>query len=173
MNPDPLRAALRDVPDFPKAGILFRDITPILADPDLLALAIARMAARHRGQGVDKVAAVEARGFIFGVGVAQALQTGFVPIRKKGKLPFQTIDVSYQLEYGAAELALHVDAIQPGERVLVIDDLLATGGTAQAAVRLLRQLGGEVVGVDFLIELDALRGRDRLADVDVFTHIHC
>lgn len=171
MNVDRLKAALRDVPDFPQPGILFKDITPILSDPELFRMAIDLMAERHRERGIQKVAAVEARGFIFGVGVARELNAGFVPIRKKGKLPYKTIEASYDLEYGSATLAMHTDAIQPGEKVLLIDDLLATGGTAQAAVGMIRELGGEVVGADFLVELTFLHGRDKLSDLDICAHI--
>ncbi len=173
MNVGRLTSALRDVPDFPKPGILFKDITPILGDPDLFREAIDLMAERHRGQTIDKVAAVEARGFIFGVGVAQALNAGFIPVRKTGKLPYETVEVSYELEYGTATIALHSDAINEGEKVLVIDDLLATGGTAAATVQLVEQLGGIVHAVDFLIELDFLDGRSKLGGYDVHAHIHC
>lgn len=173
MNVGRLTSALRDVPDFPKPGILFKDITPILGDPDLLQESINLMADRHRGQTIDKVAAVEARGFIFGVGVAQALHAGFVPVRKTGKLPYETVEASYELEYGTATIALHADAIDEGERVLIIDDLLATGGTAAATVQLVERLGGIVHAVDFLIELDFLDGRSKLGGYDVHAHIHC
>jgi adenine phosphoribosyltransferase len=172
MSMEHITAAIRDVPDFPKPGILFKDITPILADPILLADVIASMARRHHNQHIDKVAAVESRGFIFGVGVAQALKAGFIPIRKKGKLPFQTIEEDYDLEYGSATLAMHVDAIDAGETVLIIDDLLATGGTAAATVQLVERAGGFVQGLDFLIELDFLEGRSKLTGYDVYSHIH-
>ncbi len=173
MNASQLAAVIRDVPDFPQPGILFKDITPILADARLLKAATELMAHRHVGEAIDKVAAVEARGFIFGVAVAQYLDAGFVPIRKKGKLPYETIEASYELEYGAATLAMHTDAVDEGEQVLIIDDLLATGGTAAAAVSLVEQLGGVVRAVDFLIELEFLNGREKLAGHDVFAHIQC
>lgn len=173
MTSDTLTAAIRDIPDFPKEGIIFKDITPILADPDLFRAAVDLMAERHRGKGVTKVAAIEARGFIFGSGVARELNAGFIPIRKKGKLPYQTIEASYDLEYGSATLAMHVDAVAKGECVLLIDDLLATGGTAQACVGMIEQLGGVVHAADFLIELDFLKGRDKLQGYDVYAHIHC
>lgn len=173
MSCSALMQAIRDVPDFPKPGILFKDITPILASPDLLAQAIDLMAERHQGQGVTKVAAVESRGFIFGVGVARALHAGFVPIRKKGKLPYKTIEASYDLEYGSATLALHTDAVDDTDRVILIDDLLATGGTAKAALGLIEQLGATVQAADFLIELDFLKGRDQLEGYDVVAHLHC
>lgn len=173
MNSASLKAAIRDVPDFPKPGILFKDITPILADPVLLAGALDLLSDRHRNQPIDKVAAVESRGFIFGAGVARALHAGFVPVRKAGKLPYKRIEASYDLEYGSSTLAMHVDAVKEGERVLLIDDLLATGGTAEAAIRLIKQLGGVVAGADFLIELDFLNGRRRLSGYDVHALIHC
>ncbi len=173
MSVEKLTAAIRDVPDFPKEGIVFKDITPILLNPELFAIAIDLLAARHRGKGVDKVAAVEARGFIFGVGVARDLNAGFIPVRKAGKLPYQTIEASYELEYGSATLAMHTDAIEKGERVLLIDDLLATGGTAEACVGMIEQLGGVVHAVDFLVELDFLKGREKLAGYDVQSYIHC
>lgn len=168
-----LTNALRDVPDFPKPGILFKDITPILGDADLFGKSIDLLAARHVGKPIDKVAAVESRGFIFGVGVARLLGAGFVPIRKSGKLPYETLEISYQLEYGEATLAIHKDAIHADENVLIVDDLLATGGTAAAAASLVEQLGGIVAGIDFLIELDFLNGRAALPEYDVCSHIHC
>ncbi len=172
MSLEQLTAAIRDVPDFPKEGIVFKDITPILADPVLFRAAVDLMTERHRGRGVDKVAAVEARGFIFGTGVARELNAGFIPIRKAGKLPYETLEASYDLEYGSATLALHRDAIKEGERVLLIDDLLATGGTAQACVGMIEQLNGIVHAVDFLVELDFLKGREKLAGYDVRSYIH-
>ncbi len=165
-------AAIRDVPDFPKEGIVFKDITPILADPVLLRDAIELLATPYRSRGIAKVAAVEARGFILGVGVAQALQAGFVPIRKQGKLPGATVSQDYDLEYGKATLELHRDAFTPGERVLLLDDLLATGGTAAAAANLIEQAGGEVAAIEFLIELDFLNGRARLDGYHVHAPIH-
>jgi len=166
-----LAAAIRDIPDFPKPGILFKDITPILGNPDLFREAVEIFVARHQGKGLGKVAAIDARGFIFGGAVAQRLGVGFVPIRKKGKLPFQTHDESYDLEYGSNTISVHVDAFRPGEKVLILDDLLATGGTAAAAARLVRRAGGTVAGIDFLIELTFLKGRDKLAGYPVFAAI--
>lgn len=173
MSLEKLTAAIRDVPDFPKAGIVFKDITPILADAALFRAAVDLMTERHLGKAITKVAAIEARGFIFGTGVARELNAGFVPIRKKGKLPYKTIEASYDLEYGSATLAMHVDAVTEGDRVLLIDDLLATGGTAAACVGMIEQLGGTLHAADFLIELDFLKGRDKLAGYDVHSYIHC
>ncbi len=160
-----LRSAIRDIPDFPKPGILFRDITPLLADPGLFREAVGEFARICRGRNADKIAGIDARGFLFGATVAYELGLGFVPIRKKGKLPFHTITQSYDLEYGSAEVEIHTDAFQKGERVALIDDLLATGGTAGAAIKLIRQSGAKVVTAAFLIELSALGGRTALDDV--------
>lgn len=163
-----LKAAVRDIPDFPKPGILFKDISPILADPELFRAAVDVFVSRHAGAGIGKVAVIDARGFLFGSAVAYRLGAGIVPIRKKGKLPYDTFEQSYDLEYGSATLAMHTDAIRPGEKVLLLDDLLATGGTAAAAVRLIERGGGQVVELDFLIELAFLKGRERLAGRPVF-----
>ncbi len=154
--------AIRNVPDFPKPGIQFKDITPVLADGRLLDSTIELLVAGHRQQRVDKVVGIDARGFIFGAAAAVKLGAGFVPVRKKGKLPWTTHEESYDLEYGSATVAVHVDAVRPGERVLLVDDLLATGGTAAAAVSLLKKLGAEIAGVNFVIELTFLNGRQRL-----------
>jgi adenine phosphoribosyltransferase len=161
-----LERYIRDVPDFPIPGIVYRDITPLLARPEALRQAVREMSEPWAGRGVDLVASMEARGFIFGAGVALQLGAGFVPVRKAGKLPWKTREVRYTLEYGADVLHMHEDAIAPGQKVLVVDDLIATGGTASAVVDLVRQLGGEVVGVQFLIELSGLRGRDLLRGCD-------
>lgn len=160
---DQLRAAIRDVPDFPKPGILFKDITPVLADGRLLSLAIDGMIEPFAGQPVDKVVGIDARGFIFGAMMAQRLGCGFVPVRKKGKLPWKTRGVDYSLEYGSNSVEIHQDAIAPGESVLLADDLLATGGTAGAALHLIEQSGGQIVGSTFFIELGFLHGREKLA----------
>lgn len=160
---DRLRTAIRDVPDFPQPGIIFKDITPVLADPALLDLAINGMIAAINGQKVDKVVGIDARGFIFGSLVAQKLGAGFIPARKKGKLPYKTRGLDYALEYGTASLEMHEDAIAPGEKVLLADDLLATGGTAGAALKLIEQAQGDLVGSVFFIELEFLKGRDKLA----------
>lgn len=166
-----LKAAIRDVPDFPKPGILFKDITPILQDPSLFHAAIETFAKRHRNKGIKKVAAIDARGFLFGSALAYKLKAGLVPIRKKGKLPYRTFEESYDLEYGSATLAVHADAFEPGEPVLLVDDLLATGGTALASARLIERAGGRVVEIDFLIELGFLKGREKLAAYPLFAPI--
>ncbi len=171
MTIDQLTAAIRDIPDFPKPGIVFKDITPVLLDPNLLRQSIALFVDRHRDNRIDKVAGVEARGFIFGTAVACELGAGFIPIRKKGKLPADTVEMSYELEYGEATLEVHRDAVAKGERILLLDDLLATGGTAAASIALLEQLGGEVVEVDFLVELAFLNGREKLPGHEVFAPI--
>jgi len=171
MTASRLAAAIRDIPDFPKPGILFKDITPILGDPALFAEAVEIFVARHRQAGLGKIAAIDARGFLFGAAVASRLGIGLVPIRKKGKLPFKTYDESYALEYGEATISVHVDAFRPGESVLILDDLLATGGTAAAAARLVQRAGGQVAEIDFLIELTALSGRKNLAGFPVFAAI--
>ena len=158
---------IRDIPDFPRPGILFRDITPLLADPQAFPAAIDAMCEPFDEAGVEYVAAVEARGFIFGAAAAARLRAGFVPIRKKGKLPCQTESTTYELEYGMDTLEMHRDALRPGARVLMVDDLLATGGTMRAACQLVEKVGGQVVGVTCLIELTALHGRERLAGYDV------
>ncbi|BCU79050.1 adenine phosphoribosyltransferase [Luteolibacter sp. LG18] len=162
-SPDALRAAVRDVVDFPKPGIVFKDITPILANGSLFRDAITLLCEHAADQKIDKVVGIDARGFIFAAAVADRLGVGFVPVRKKGKLPWKTRQTSYSLEYGESVVELHEDAVAPGERVLLVDDLLATGGTAAAALQLLGELGAEVVSVSFLIELSFLNGRDKLA----------
>ena len=162
-----LTALVRDVPDFPTPGILFRDITPVLADVALLRRAVEALGAAFEGRGVTHVAAVESRGFIFGAPIALHLGVGLVPVRKVGKLPHRTERIDYALEYGTSALEMHADALQPGDRVLVVDDLLATGGTAAAAAALVRRLGAEVAGHAFLVTLSALGGAARLAPAPV------
>jgi len=159
-------ALIRDVPDHPSPGVLFKDITPLLADGPAFAAVVAQLAAPHTGSGaaVDVVVGVEARGFILAAPVAVALGVGFVPVRKRGKLPWRTIGAAYELEYGQAEIEVHADAIRPGQRVLVVDDVLATGGTARATCDLVEQLGGVLAGVAVLMELTFLEGRQRLGD---------
>ena len=159
-----LESRIRSIPDFPKPGILYRDITPLLAAPDALALAARELAAPFAGEGVQAVAGIEARGFIFGCLVARELGAAFVPVRKPGKLPYRRVSESYTLEYGTGTVEMHADAFAPGTRVLVVDDLVATGGTAAASCTLVERLGGEVAGCAFVIALDGLGGRERLAD---------
>lgn len=171
MQADVIRAAIRDIPDFPKPGILFKDITPILADPALFRGAIDLFVAQHREDPPELIAAIEARGFLFAAALADRLGIGLVPIRKQGKLPYRTLSQSYDLEYGSATLELHADAFPAGSRVLLIDDLLATGGSAAAAIELIEKAGGRVVGVDFLIELAFLKGRERLTGQKIFAPI--
>jgi adenine phosphoribosyltransferase len=162
-----LRDYVRDIPDFPRPGIVFRDITPLLADPRASAEALGSLVEHARGHEPDVVVGIEARGWIFGGALAQALEVGFVPARKPGKLPGETVSVSYELEYGLDALEVHADAIADGHRVLVHDDLIATGGTAAATVEAIESLGGRVVCCSFLIELAFLRGRERIAGHEV------
>ena len=172
MQIEQIEALIRDVPDFPEPGIVFKDITPVLADPIAFSTIIDLMVV-HFGRGnVDKVVGIEARGFILGAPVAYHFGAGVIPVRKKGKLPHETIDEEYALEYGTAALEIHKDAVRPGERVLVVDDVLATGGTAKAAANLVERIGGKVCGIATLIELDFLHGRDKLQGYDLFTLIH-
>jgi adenine phosphoribosyltransferase len=166
-----LRAAIRDVPDFPKPGIIFKDITPVLASPPLMEQAIEGMISLTGLDRVDKVVGIDARGFIFGSLIAAKLGAGFVPVRKKGKLPWRTRGISYDLEYGSASVEIHEDAVTPGESVLLADDLLATGGTAAAALQLLDQLDARLVGSVFFIELAFLNGRERLGGAPVHSLI--
>jgi adenine phosphoribosyltransferase len=160
-----LRSLIRDVPDFPKPGVVFKDITTLLKDPAGLGLAIELMANPFRGKGIEVVVGAESRGFIFGIAIAQALSAGFVPVRKPGKLPAETFGADYELEYGVDRLEVHADAIKPGQPTLLVDDLLATGGTMEATVGLIRRLGADIRGVTVLIELGFLDGRARLSDV--------
>jgi len=160
---------IRDVPDFPKKGIVFKDITPLLQDPAVFSSAIRGFARHYKGKKIDSVVAIEARGFIIGAPLALELGAPFVPVRKKGKLPHKTASVEYALEYGTAAVEIHRDGVPPGKRVLIVDDVLATGGTALAAKSLIEQLGGHVAGLAVLIELGFLNGREKLAGVDVFS----
>jgi adenine phosphoribosyltransferase len=157
-----LARAIRNIPDFPQAGIQFKDITPVLADPSLFAGSIDHLTGRFKPGDVDAVVGIDARGFIFAAAAAYKLKCGFVPVRKKGKLPYRTFEQSYDLEYGSNTVAVHIDAVQPGSRVLLVDDLLATGGTAGAAANLLLRLNVEILEAAFLIELSFLKGRARL-----------
>ncbi len=171
MAPINYQALIREVPDFPKPGILFYDITTLLKDPAALRSLADELTLRYHSRGIHKVIGIESRGFIFAGILAARLGAGFVPVRKPGKLPADSFEVKYSLEYGSNSLAIHRDAVQIGERVLIVDDLLATGGTAEATVHLVRQLGGEIVGLDFLVELKGLKGRDKLAGYDVHSTI--
>ncbi len=159
-----LRGLIRDVPDFPKAGIVFKDFTPLIRDPAALALGVELMANPYRGKGVDLVIGAESRGFIFGIALAQSLSCGFVPIRKPGKLPWKHRSISYELEYGHDSLEIHIDAIDPGQRVLLVDDLLATGGTMKACCQLVSQMRANIIGITVLIELVQLQGRGVLKE---------
>ncbi len=162
-----LSAGVRDVPDFPKKGIVFKDITPILSDPALFRASIDLFLDRCRGRKIDKIVGIDARGFLFGSAVAYELGVGFVPIRKRGKLPFKTEMASYSLEYGDAEMEMHVDAVTAGEQIVMVDDLLATGGTSAAAAVLIRKAGGHLLEAQFLIELEFLHGRKQLEPTPV------
>jgi adenine phosphoribosyltransferase len=162
VTPQQIEQAIRNVPDFPKPGIQFKDISPVLADARLFSGAIDLLTEKFKPGSVDAVVGIDARGFIFAAAAATKLQAGFVPVRKKGKLPYRTIEQDYALEYGQATVAMHVDALKPGARVLLIDDLLATGGTAAAAAALVDKLGAQILEISFLIELKFLNGRDKL-----------
>ena len=166
---DDLRAKIREVPVFPKPGILFYDITTLLRDGDAFREVIDRMAEAVKGEKIDVVVGMESRGFIFAAPLADRLGAGFVPVRKLGKLPAETIEVEYDLEYGTATLEIHRDAISKGQRVLVVDDLLATGGTVIGTIELVRRLGGEIAGLSFMVELTALGGRAKLGDYSIHT----
>jgi adenine phosphoribosyltransferase len=172
MNNDQLKKLIREVPDFPKPGILFYDITTLLKDASGLKAVIDEFGKRYHGRSVDVVLGIEARGFIFAPAVAYALGVGFVPVRKPKKLPAETVREEYQLEYGTDSLEIHKDAIQPGQRVLIVDDVLATGGTAAAVTRLIEKLGGKVAGLGFVLELDFLHGRDKVAGYELFSLLH-
>jgi adenine phosphoribosyltransferase len=167
-----LKAKIRDIPDFPKPGILFKDITPLVKDPASLRLAVHHLLHPFLGQNITAVAGMEARGFIFGSLVAWELGVGFVPLRKPGKLPYNVQTVNYDLEYGSAALEVHIDALGPGDKVLLIDDLLATGGTAKASCELVESLGAEIVACGFVVELDELGGREKLAHWPVHSLLH-
>lgn len=162
-----LKDTIRTIPDYPKPGIQFRDITTLLGNSDAFKAAVDALAAPYRNRGISKVAGIEARGFILGGAVAVQLGAGFVPIRKKGKLPHETVRIGYSLEYGSDEMEIHRDAVGPGEKVILVDDLIATGGTATAAISLVRSLGAEVVAACFVIDLPELKGADRIRALDV------
>jgi adenine phosphoribosyltransferase len=167
VTPAEIEKAIRNVPDFPQPGIQFKDITPVLADPRLFAGAMELVTEKYKPGSVDAVVGIDARGFIFAAAAAQQLHAGFVPVRKKGKLPYQTIEQAYALEYGQATVAMHIDALKPGSRVLLVDDLLATGGTSAAAVSLVQKLGGNILEAVFLIELKFLDGRAKLPGIPI------
>ncbi|HIE43915.1 MAG TPA: adenine phosphoribosyltransferase [Candidatus Omnitrophica bacterium] len=166
-NMERLRGAIRDIPDFPKKGIIFKDITPLLKDRRLFSLAVEQMIGPFKDERIDAVVAIEARGFILGGAIAHLLDCGMIPVRKAGKLPFTTESVTYELEYGTDKLEIHSDAIEKGDRILVVDDLLATGGTAVAVCELVERNGGDVVGISFLVELTFLKGREKLNNYPV------
>jgi adenine phosphoribosyltransferase len=166
---DMLKAKIRDIPDFPQKGIVFKDITPLLGDPQAFNLAINLLANRYIGRHVDRVVCIEARGFILGAALAYKLNTGLIPVRKTGKLPAETIQAAYSLEYGADQLEVHRDAVPPGSRVILVDDLIATGGTICAAIDLIKELKCEIIELAFLIELSFLNGRQRLQDYKIFS----
>jgi adenine phosphoribosyltransferase len=167
-----LKAKIRDIPDFPEPGIIFRDITPLVADPSTLQLSVYQLLQPFLGETINAVAGMEARGFIFGSLAAWELGVGFIPLRKPGKLPYDVQSVSYDLEYGSAALEVHTDAVNAGDNILLIDDLIATGGTAAASCQLVEALGGEIVGCAFVIELDALKGREKLSNYRVHSLLH-
>ncbi len=168
---DNLKALIRDIPDFPKEGIMFRDITTLLKDAQGLKEIIDIFSDRYRDKGIKYILGADARGFIFGAAIAYNIGAGFVPIRKKGKLPYKTLSASYELEYGSNEVEMHVDAIENGDKVVIVDDLLATGGTAKAMLDLVKKLGGDIEEFAFMIELDDLNGRDKLQGENVFSII--
>jgi adenine phosphoribosyltransferase len=172
MNCEPLKKLIREVPDFPKQGILFYDITTLLKDKRGFAMLIDALSEHYINKDVDLVLGMEARGFIFAPALAYRLNAGFVPVRKPGKLPAATAKYGYALEYGTNTLEVHKDAIQPGQRVLIVDDLLATGGTAEATTKLAASLGAKIAGLSFVVELDFLKGRDKLKQYDVFSLLH-
>jgi len=172
LNSDQLKKLIREIPDFPKKGILFYDITTLLKDKAGYAALIDQLAEHYIGKQVDLILGMEARGFIFGPALAYRLNAGFVPVRKPGKLPAATARVEYDLEYGSNALEVHKDAIEKGQRVLIVDDLLATGGTAQATAKLATTLGAQIAGLGFVVELDFLKGRDKLKPYDVFSLLH-
>lgn len=172
VNCEPLKTLVRTVPDFPKPGILFYDITTLLKDKQGFAKLIDAMAEHYIDRKVDLVLGIEARGFIFGPALAYRLNAGFVPVRKPHKLPAATVSVTYDLEYGSDTLEIHEDAIEPGQRIVLVDDLLATGGTMEATIKLVRQLGGDIAGLAFAVELDFLKGRERFPGLDVFSLLH-
>ena len=168
---DELKNAVRDVPDFPKKGIIFKDISTLIQKKDLFRKTVDMLADYYKDKQIDLIACIEARGFIFGSALAYKLGAGVIPVRKKGKLPYKTKSATYELEYGTDTLEAHVDSIKPGQKVLLVDDLLATGGTASATAGLIKELGGDLIEVAFIIELEFLNGRDKLKDYNIFSLI--
>ena len=166
-----LKENIRDIPDFPKPGIIFKDITPLLHNHEAFSATIASLVERYGDKGIDIVVGIESRGFLFGAPLAHQIGASFVPLRKKGKLPYETVDMTYDLEYGTATVEMHTDAIGKGQRVLIVDDLLATGGTAGAACELVKKLGGEIVECAFIVELSFLNGREKIEGVPVYSMI--
>ncbi|MFA5060513.1 MAG: adenine phosphoribosyltransferase [Candidatus Omnitrophota bacterium] len=171
MRKSELKKCIRDIPDFPKPGIIFKDITTLLQNKDAFKKSIDLMAKQFKNESIDCVVAVESRGFIFGAALAYKLKTGFVPVRKKGKLPFKTKSMTYQLEYGTDSLEIHEDAVTPQSKVLVVDDLLATGGTVKAVTDLLKEQGAQIVGIAFLVELGFLKGKEKLKEFPIYSLI--
>jgi adenine phosphoribosyltransferase len=169
MNNALLEKSIRNIPDFPKPGILFRDVTTLIQNKAAFKKSVDLLAKKYKGKGFDKVVGVEARGFIFGAAVAHKIGAGFIPVRKKGKLPFKTISTTYALEYGTDTLEIHQDAIKPGEKILIIDDLLATGGTVKAVIELVEQLKGKIASIGFVIELVDLHGKDKFKEYPVYS----
>ncbi len=168
---DNLKNLVRTIPDYPKPGIMFRDVTTLFADPQGFKATVVRLAEPYHTEPIDAVAGIEARGFILGGAVADRLGCGFIPVRKKGKLPYKTVSQDYELEYGTDTIEVHEDAVKPGERVLVVDDLIATGGTAEAAIKLIRQVGGVIIGAAFVIDLPEIGGKAKLEAMGVNCHV--
>ena len=168
---DNLKSLIRTIPDYPKPGIMFRDVTTLFADAQGFKATIARLSEPYKTEPVDAVAGIEARGFILGGAVADRLGCGFIPIRKKGKLPYKTVAQEYTLEYGTDVIEIHADAIKPGERVVIVDDLIATGGTAEAAIKLIEHVGGHIIGAAFVVDLPEIGGRRKLEDLGVSCHV--
>lgn len=166
-----LKAAIRDVPDFPKKGIIFKDITPVLKNGELFSIAVEKMVEPFKNKKIKSIVAIEARGFILGGAIAYILNCGMIPVRKTGKLPSKTYSVTYELEYGTDTLEIHTDAVNKGDRILLVDDLLATGGTAESVCKLIEKSGGEIAGISFLIELAFLKGREKLKNYPIFSLI--
>ncbi len=166
-----LKAAIRDIPDFPKKGIIFKDITPVLKDAELFSLLIDELKRPFLKEKIDKVVGIESRGFIIGGVLAKELKAGFIPLRKPGKLPYKTYSAEYELEYGMDKIEMHVDAISNGDRVLIVDDVIATGGTAKASAELVEKAGGKIIGIEFFIELEFLGGREKIKDYNVISLI--